>query len=50
MDRVEHVKMIVGRLWWVMPVDSFLAGAFIITCNNYMAGLDGIDGADHLSQ
>ncbi len=50
MDRVEHVKIIVGRLWWIMPVDSFLACGFIIACDNYMASLDGVDGADHLSQ
>ena len=29
MDCVEHIKVIVGWFWWIIPVDGFLSGIFV---------------------
>jgi hypothetical protein len=50
MYRVENIKVIVGWFWWVMPFHGFLASGFIITCNNHVAGVDGIYLTNQLGQ
>jgi hypothetical protein len=48
MDGGEHVKMIIGRLWRIFPLDPFLACCQVVAGYDEMACFNTVDPVQHL--